>query len=335
MIIDEPRFSRRQALALFGATALAAGFAGSGHAQTTPADTWEPPPPDREMMLPVRGGDIWLRVNGPLDGPRAPVLMAHGGPGGNHVAFLPGLVLAKDRGVILYDQLDCGKSDHPQDRANWTVERFVSEVDAIRSALNLDRLHLLGHSWGGTIALEYAGRNPAGLKSTILQGPLVSTRSWIKDAKALLASMDPKESAAILEGERTGNRDSQEYRAATSSFYRQFNGRGARPAYIAPYQRTMPRKPSSLYQDMWGPTEFVSDGILKTYDGEALLAKIECPTLFLVGEYDEARPVTNQAFAKRVKRGEFQMIRGAAHGIQFDATTAWQDALRTWFNRWD
>jgi proline iminopeptidase/L-proline amide hydrolase len=335
MIIEDPRFSRRQALALFGATALAAALARPGFAQTPQADTWTPPAPDRELMVPVRGGNIWVRVNGPLNAAKAPVLMAHGGPGGNHVAFLPGLVLAPERGVVLYDQLDCGKSDHPQDRANWTVERFVSEVDAIRSALNLEKLHLLGHSWGGTIALEYAGRKPSGLRSTILQGPLISTRSWISDAKALVASMKPDEREALVMGDRTGERNTPEYRAATSSFYRQFNGRNGRPDYIAPYQRAMPRTASTLYRDMWGPTEFVSDGILKDYDGEALLPKIECPTLFLVGEYDEARPVTAEAFSKRVKRGEFQMIRGAAHGIQFDATTAWQDAIRTWFNRWD
>lgn len=336
MIIDQPQFSRREALALFSAAAFAAGFARPASAQTPQAvETWTPPAPERELFVPVRGGRIWVRVNGPLDGPKAPVLMAHGGPGGNHVGFLPGLVLAKDRAIILYDQLDCGRSDHPQDRSNWTVERFVSEVDAIRAALNLKQLHLLGHSWGGTIALEYAGRQPAGLKSTILQGPLISTKGWIADANALVDSMDPKERDTLREGERTGLRDTPQYRAATSSFYRQFNGRGSRPAYVGPYAAKMPRTPSSLYQDMWGPTEFVSDGILKDYDGEWLLERIECPALFLVGEYDEARPVTAEAFSKRVKRGEFQMIPGAAHGIQYDRTEAWQVAIEKWFDRFD
>jgi proline-specific peptidase len=331
MIVDQPVLSRREALAFFGATALASAFAGPASAQTV----WTPPPPDRELMVPVRGGNIWVRVNGPLTGTKAPVLMAHGGPGGNHVGFLPGLTLANERGVIMYDQLDCGRSDHPQDRANWTVERFVSEVDAIRAALDLKQLHLLGHSWGGTIALEYAGRKPAGLRSAILQGPLISTKSWIADANALVDSMSPEERDVLREGERTGNRATPRYRQATSSFYRQFNGRKPSPAYVAPYARAMPRKASTLYRDMWGPTEFVSDGILKDYDGEWLLERIECPALFLVGEFDEARPVTNQSFARRVKKGEFQMISGAAHSIQYDATAAWQSAVKIWLDRWD
>ncbi len=337
MIIDQPQFSRREALALFTAAAFAAGFAPpiSAQAPQTVTPTWTPPARDQELFVPVRGGKIWVRVNGPLNGPKAPVLMAHGGPGGNHVGFLPGLVLANDRAVILYDQLDCGRSDHPQNKANWTVERFVSEIDAIRAALNLVEFHLLGHSWGGTIALEYAGRKPAGLRSTILQGPLISTKSWIADANALVDSMDPKERAVLREGERTGNRTTPEYRAATSSFYRQFNGRQRPPDYFAAYSKQQPRKASTLYRDMWGPTEFISDGILKDYDGEWLLERIDCPTLFLVGEFDEARPATNQAFAKHVKRGEFQMIPGAAHSIQVDRMAEWQSAIGKWFDRFD
>jgi hypothetical protein len=140
------------------------------------------PAPDREAMVPVEGGRIYVRVNGRLDGPRPPILMIHGGPGGTHAAFLNALPLADERAVILYDQLDSGRSDRPNDPANWRVARFVDEVDAIRRTLAIPRLHVLGASWGGTIALEYAARRPAGLASTILESPLVSTRSWLSDA---------------------------------------------------------------------------------------------------------------------------------------------------------
>lgn len=335
MIVNQPQLNRREALGLLSA-ALAVGLAGPASAQAPPAaPAWTPPKPDRELFVPVRGGKVWVRVNGDLKGPKAPVLMAHGGPGGDHAAFLPGLQLAQERGVILWDQLDCGRSDHPQDHANWTVERFVSEVDAIRAALDLKQFHLHGHSWGGTLALEYAGRQPAGLRSVILQGPLVSTKSWIADANALVASMAPAERAALREGERTGERDTPAYRVATASFYRQFNGRGARPSYYAAYQRESPHTPSSLYRDMWGPTEFACDGLLKNYDGEWLLERITAPAMVLVGEYDEARPVTAKAFAKRIKGAEFREIAGAAHAIQFDRTAEWQATIGAWFRKWD
>src|SRR4051812_31689551 len=155
------------------------------------------PAPDREAMVPVEGGRIYVRVNGRLDGQRAPILMIHGGPGGTHAAFLNALPLADERAVILYDQLDSGRSDKPDQPANWRVARFVDEVDAIRRALAIPRLHVLGASWGGTIALEYAARRPAGLASTILKSPLVSPRSWLADANPLRGRL-PDEPQRIL-----------------------------------------------------------------------------------------------------------------------------------------
>src|SRR3954447_2003627 len=86
------------------------------------------PAPDRELMAPVPGGRVYVRINGRLDGPRPPVGLIHGGPGGTHSGLIDALALADDRAVILYDQLDSGRSDHPGDRRNWTVKRFTDEV---------------------------------------------------------------------------------------------------------------------------------------------------------------------------------------------------------------
>ncbi|HYX46112.1 MAG TPA: alpha/beta fold hydrolase, partial [Sphingomicrobium sp.] len=142
------------------------------------------PPPDRELMAPVPGGSVYVRINGRLAGPRLPVVMIHGGPGGTHSGFLNALALADERAVILYDQLDSGRSDHPNNPANWTVARFTDEVDAVRRAVGVPRWHVLGASWGGTIALEYGARRPPELAGLVLASPLVSTRSWIADANA-------------------------------------------------------------------------------------------------------------------------------------------------------
>jgi len=91
--------------------------------------------PTRELMVPVPGGRVYVRVNGDLSARRAPIVMIHGGPGGTHAGFLEALPLADERAVILYDQLDTGRSDRPDDPANWRVSRFVDELEAIRSAL--------------------------------------------------------------------------------------------------------------------------------------------------------------------------------------------------------
>ncbi|WP_410971880.1 alpha/beta fold hydrolase, partial [Salmonella sp. SAL4445] len=87
--------------------------------------------------------------------------------------LLPLTRLSEERTIVLYDQLDCGDSDKPGAERNWTVERFVAEVDALRSALEIDRCIILGHSWGGLIAVEYAARNPAGLQGAVFASPLI------------------------------------------------------------------------------------------------------------------------------------------------------------------
>jgi proline iminopeptidase/L-proline amide hydrolase len=296
-----------------------------------PDDGWRPPKPDRELMVPVRGGRIYVRVNGPLQGEHRPLLVAHGGPGGSHTSNLPALRLAGERAVILYDQLDCGRSDRPEDPRNWTVERFVSEVDAIRAALNLHELHFLGHSWGSTIALEYAARRPSGLRSAVLQGPYISTSRWIADAYRLRTQLPLEVNAALIRGEQAKRYDTPEYQAAEAAFYARFNSRVRSPAWMAAYARdTKTTGNAKLYRAMWGPNEFVADGTLHDYNGEHLLPLIAAPTLFLTGRYDEGTPEAARDFAERVRVARVQVIENASHAIQSERPLEYITALRPW-----
>lgn len=320
--------TRRDALALMAAATLLGGGAAPGAAF--------PPPPDRELRVTAPGGAIYVRVNGRLDSPHAPLVLAHGGPGGQHASFLPALALAGERAVILYDQLDCGRSDAPDDPGNWTVDRFVDEVEALRGALGLERFHFLGASWGGTIALEYAARGTPELRSVILQGPLISTPAWIADAAVLRSRLPAEVQRTLAAHEAAGTTDSPAYQAAVDAFYAQFWRREPPPAYLAPYEAALPvRHNKRLYETMWGPNEFVCTGTLRDYDGTPLLAKVEVPALFLCGEYDESRPETCAGFAGRMKRGEVKTVAGAAHRIQTDRTAAWLDAISGFVTRFD
>lgn len=295
------------------------------------------PAPTREAMVPVPGGRVYVRINGDLASSRAPVLMIHGGPGGTHGAFLDALALADERAVILYDQLDSGRSDHPLSPGNWRVERFVDEVTAIRTALGLTRLHVLGHSWGGTVALEYGARRPAGLQSLMLASPLVSTRSWIADADALRDTL-PADTQSVLDRcDLPQPPPAAACEAATNVFYANFNGReepsDGRIAYRAQSGRGFNAR---LYETMWGKSEFVATGTLKDYDGEPLLAKLDgARTLFVTGQYDEARPSTIEAFSRRVAGSEFAVVPGAAHGIFGDRPGETVGLLRGWLRRKD
>jgi proline-specific peptidase len=325
--VQTHRIDRRLFLAGLGAAAL---LPRAAYAAPIPA-------PDREAMVPVEGGRIYVRVNGRLDGPRPPLLMIHGGPGGTHAAFLPALPLADERAIILYDQLDSGRSDRPNDPSNWRVPRFVDEVDAIRRALALPRVHVLGTSWGGTIALEYGARRPAGLASLILESPLISTRSWLGDANQLRAQLAPATQATLTACERAAPPPAAACEAATADFYSHFLARMPRQPEASAYARALPVPFNErIYNAMWGASEFVSTGSLRAYDGEPLLARLDgARTFFLCGQYDEARPATLAGFAARVEGASFAVIEDAGHNIANDNPEALRFHLRRWLRSHD
>ena len=288
-------------------------------------------------MAPVPGGHVYARINGRLKGPNLPIVMIHGGPGGTHSTFLNALALAGERAVILYDQLDSGRSDHPNNPANWTVERFTDEVDAVRRALGISRWHVLGASWGGTIALEYGARRPPELAGLVLASPLISTRSWIADADALRAQL-PADVQATLRQCDPPAPITPACKTATDVFYANFNRRDPATGAMIEYDHLHGGKGfnDGLYEAMWGSSEFVATGSLKDYDGEPLLAKLDGRhTLFIDGQYDEARPVTLGAFAARVQGAEFAVVPGGAHGFLNDRPEEALGILRPWLQRQD
>ncbi len=295
--------------------------------------------PTRELMVPVAGGRIYVRVNGDLKASRPPILMIHGGPGGTHAAFLDALPLADERAVVLYDQLDSGKSDQPNDPGNWSVPRFVDEVDAIRNALGIARWHVLGHSWGGTVALEYGSRRSPALAGLVLASPLVSTKTWLADAGILVGQLPAPVRAEIARCEALDlPKPPPACDAATSAFYSTYNGRERPGDAMIAYHRASSGRGFNrlLYRTMWGDSEFVSTGTLKNYDGEPLLAKLDgAHTLFLCGQYDEARPATIGGFAARVPGAEFGVVPGAAHGFFGDRPKEAVALLRAWLARQD
>ena len=142
-----------------------------------------------EGRLPFRGNEVWFRVVGD-DHAKPPILLIHGGPGSTSDILEPLADLAASgRQVVFYDQLGAGRSDRTHNPALWTIDTFVDEVQAVRDHLGLDELHLFGHSWGGMLALEYALRQPAGLRSLVLASALVSASLFAAEADRLLSDL--------------------------------------------------------------------------------------------------------------------------------------------------
>ena len=292
--------------------------------------------PDQDAMVKVPGGRIYVRVNGALQSGRPPVLFIHGGPGSAHWGWLNATALADTRAVILYDQLDCGRSDAPGDPANWTVPRFLSEIEAIRAHFGIARWHVVGGSWGGTLGLEYGATRPAALSSLLLQSPLVSTAVWLQDAALLKAAMPADVRDLLDRCDTPGAAPEAQCTAATDAFYARHVRQKRPPAAIAAYRDALPVPfAAAPYNHMWGRAEFTSTGTLKDYDGRPLLARLDAArTLFVAGADDEARPETVRGFARGIGAG-FAEIGQAAHSLMNDNPSAYLAVLRDWFSRHD
>ena len=150
-----------------------------------------------EGYLEYLGYRTWYRVFGDLGSGAAPLLALHGGPGSTHHYFRPLERVADERPVVVYDQLGCGRSDRPQD-VEWSVAVFRDEVDAVRSQLGLARIHLLGTSWGGMLALEHVLSGAEGIVSLILSSTLASVEQWAAE-QLLLKNALPADIVEVLD----------------------------------------------------------------------------------------------------------------------------------------
>lgn len=269
--------------------------------------------PEEAGSCPAPGGRIWYRVNGKkhFSKGKVPLLCIHGGPGLSHHYLLPIVTLAEERPVIMYDQLDSGSSDRPNEASNWTVARFVREIDELRTWLNLTELYILGSSWGGTIGAEYAMTRPTGLRGIILASPLINTARWISDCTVYRKQLPQNVQDTLDKHETAGTVLSDAYQDAVMVFYKLHLCRC--DPWPWEIERSFEIFNYDLYQAMWGSAEFTASGVLKDYDGDLRLDQIEAPVLYTCGEVDEATPGACQEFANLTPNATLEVAKGCSH----------------------
>lgn len=284
-----------------------------------------------EGYVDVEGGRVWYQVVG--SGSQTPLLLLHGGPGAPSHYLKPLERVAADRPVIFYDQLGAGRSDRPTDTSLWRVERFVDELAQVRSSLGLDEVHILGHSWGSMLAMDYMLTDPQGVKSVTFASPALNVKRWTEDAKRLLKAL-PAESQAVVEHhEAAGTTDSPEYQEAVMEYYQLYLSRS--DPWSQDLMDAFEGMNPEIYGYMWGPSEFTANGILRDYNRETELRDLNLPVLFTTGRYDEATPETLEHFHSLVPNSEIQIFENSAHMTMLDEPEAYAEAIREFLNRVD
>ena len=287
---------------------------------------------EEEGHIDVPGGQVWYKVVG--SGESVPLLTLHGGPGGGHDYLEPLNALASERPVVFFDQLGCGKSDTPDDVSLWRIDRFVDEVTAVRDALGLDRIHLLGHSWGGWLAIEYMLGAPSGVVSLTLASTSASIPQFVYEAGKLISEL-PREMAETMRRlEAEGDFENPEFEAGMMEFYKRHLCR--LDPWPDPLMRCIENLDGNIvYETMNGPTEFTVIGNMKDWSRIEKLGEIVAPTLITCGQYDELTPACSRTLRQGIMNSRMHVFERSAHMAHLEETESYLQILSEFLRDFD
>ena len=263
---------------------------------------------------------VWTKRFG--NNPKIKVLLLNGGPGATHEYFECMESFLPQEGIefIYYDQLGCGSSDNPRDTSMWSLPRYVEEVEQVRQALKLDKnnFYLLGHSWGGILAAEYAFKYQQHLKGLIISNMMMSCPAYGKYADEVLArQLKPEVLKEIRQIEAKKDFANPRYMGLLEpNFYAQHLCRIV--PNPEPITRSMGKLNQSLYVTMQGPSEFGISGKLTTWDRTMDLPQLTIPVLSIGGNYDTMDPAHMAWIATQVKQGASLICPQGSHMAMYD-----------------
>ena len=282
------------------------------NARVTPAELV-----DEGRITVEQGYTIAYRVYG--TGTRTLVGL-HGGPGPSS-AYIARLneVLGDDMRLVLYDQLGSGDSDWPDDPSLWQVQRFIDEVETVRTALDLGVVSLYGQSWGGMLALAYTLQYPANVEALVLSNTYANGTAYLLDISDHRVSLGAARHAAMLRHEGAGTLDDPEYLDAVAELYARHVFRTS--PYDAEASRAGLKKIDEQYfpamgpaYALWGPHEFMGTGPQAHYDITDRLPEIGVPALIVCGWFDELTPERcSRPLAEGIPDNEYVVFGNSSH----------------------
>jgi proline iminopeptidase len=265
---------------------------------------------------------VWTKRIG--NNPRIKVLLLHGGPGVTHEymeafdSYLP----AAGVEYYYYDQLGSYYSDQPQDSSLWDLPRFVEEVEQVRAALGLDsdNFYLLGQSWGGLLAIEYALKYQQHLKGLVVSNMMSSIPAYNEYAqKVLMPEMDQKVLAEVKQLEAAGKHTDPRYmELLIPHHYAKHILRMPPDQWPDPVNRAFKHLNPAVYVPMQGPSELGASGKLATWHRTDDLGKIVVPTLVIGARHDTMDPKHMEMMAGTVQRGRYLYCPNGSHMAMYD-----------------
>jgi len=280
---------------------------------------------------------FWLFFKSFGEPRKGTILCLHGGPGGSHDSGVPMARLSKDGyRVVFYDQLGCGKSDQSRNQSLYTVERYVEEVEGVRSALGLGKIHLYGHSWGGFLNVAYAVKYNDNLKSLLVSSGSSSTPLCVKEMWRLRYELPKSIQDTLDKYEAEGDYSNDEYLKALDQVYKRHLCRlDPWPPMIRSMVEDKRRGgPGFVYKLMWGPNEFFGVGTIRYWDVTEQLHNINVPTLITNGKYDEVTPKNGEVLNKGIGGSKFVIFENSSHTARleeperyFEVYTGFLDSL--------
>jgi proline iminopeptidase len=286
------------------------------------------------IKTPVGNFNVWTKRFG--NNPRIKILLLHGGPAAGHEymecfeSFFP----KEGFEFYEYDQLGAPYSDQPSDSSLWTIDRYVDEVEQVRQAIGADKnnFYVLGNSWGGILAMEYALKYQDNMKGLIVADMVASCPDYNKYAEEVLArQMDPKVYAEIKEIEKNKDFNNPRYEELlTPHFYMQHICRlnpWPEPVVRCFTHLNSMKIPKEIYVMMQGPSEFGLSGRLLNWDIKSRLKEIKVRTLMVGAKWDTMDPKAMEEQSKMVQHGSYLYCPNGSHMCMWDDQKVFMDGV--------
>jgi proline iminopeptidase len=261
------------------------------------------------------------------------VLLLNGGPGlpCDYLRDPHALLAEHGYRVVTYDQLGCGASARPNDKSLWTIEGYAEEVEELREKLDLGSVHLLGHSWGGWLAIEYAVTFPDGLKSLILADTCGDMPHLVSELDRLRGALGSETVAMMLRHEAEGTLDHPEYQAAVTILnYRHVCRLDVYPDSVT---RSLKNWNMEIYGLMQGPNEFLYTGNLKDWNRIPDLHRVKQPAFVVVGQHDELTPACALKMKLALPNAELKTFKNSSHMPLYEEPEKYFPALLDFLDR--